>query len=135
MAPTKKHVDKIEPLTKEQVEGMVDRADKYIDECPDFDETYDIADSLTILASDWYRLKAKENDRAGGPVYHGQDVEAAKERAKRIKGLVVRSIGPNRSVRDPDAEKGFWSDSADSMVRVWEVIEFNYSKKAKKEED
>jgi hypothetical protein len=69
------------------------------------------------------------------PIYHGQDIEAAKKRAKSIGGLVIRSIGPDRSVRDLDAEKGFWSDSADSMVRVWEIIEFNYSKKAKKGED
>lgn len=60
------------------------------------------------------------------PVWHGDDLEAAKKRAKRIKGMVVKSIAPHATFGDHSAT-GFWSDDGTNMIRTWEKVEADYT--------
>lgn len=48
------------------------------------------------------------------PEYHGQDLDAAVKRAKRIGGYVIESTGPES--KGLNEERGYWSDP-DGMIR------------------
>jgi hypothetical protein len=52
------------PITKKEVDKMVRKAERHVNECPDFDDSYDMADYVCTIAEDWYRLKAEANGRA-----------------------------------------------------------------------
>ena len=54
------------------------------------------------------------------PVYHGQDKDAAIERAKREGGMCVKSVAPGHRFDDPNAEWGYWSDKV-GFIRTQET--------------
>lgn len=49
-------------------------------------------------------------------VWHGQDIEAATKRARRIQGRLVQASGPN------SMELGYWSEPQSSYVRSGDRI-------------
>lgn len=53
--------------------------------------------------------------------YHGQDLEAAKRRAREIHGIVVCTLLPNTIT-----PRGYWSDVKNSLGK-WERIIVDYS--------
>jgi hypothetical protein len=65
-----------------------------------------------------------------GPEYHGVGLKAARERAKRIRGVVILSTAPsNMSAVLPDHPhrinargSGYWSDDADALIHPWETV-------------
>jgi len=66
-----------------------------------------------------------------GPKFHGDDLDAAKARAKALNGLVVRSLAPGhcldgeRGEPTDNARWGYWSDD-DGFVRSWEEVIARY---------
>ncbi len=58
---------------------------------------------------------------ASKPVFHADDKEAAVARAKKIGGMVVKSVAPRGNPGSTNPDWGYWSDQ-NSMVRVWETL-------------
>lgn len=55
-----------------------------------------------------------------GPIFHGANLDAAYERAKSIRGMVIWSAAPGTNGSGPTANNfGYWSDDI-GMVRSWE---------------
>lgn len=67
-----------------------------------------------------------QNDSPHKPIFHGNDLEAAKKRAKEIKGVVIYSTAPDSATPREAKEWGYWSDEV-GMLRSWEREEADYS--------
>ena len=64
------------------------------------------------------------------PIWHGQDLQAAIERARKIGGKVIQSIPPKTNLSD-NPIFGYWSEGLEGMIRAWERLEFSVDEYAK----